>query len=153
MGILKRNAIVAWQFLRYSCVYKCAYGSCGSLFYWYTTLSCMRERGGEGGVSRKVGGWVQGKMMKEKGRIGKKIRVWVWLWLCVRFGSPSTFSFFFPWPCGASLGNKGGLRDGNWEGWFTFLLSPLHFAYYLLPTTTQSLPPSLPHHEIQVEYF
>jgi hypothetical protein len=71
MGILKRNAIVAWQFLRYSCVYKCAYGSCGSLFYWYTTLSCMRERGGEG-VSRKVGGWVQGKMMKEKGRIGKK---------------------------------------------------------------------------------
>jgi hypothetical protein len=35
----------------------------------------MRERGGEGGVSRKVGGWVQGKMMKEKGRIGKKIRV------------------------------------------------------------------------------
>lgn len=79
MGILKRNAIVAWQFLRYSCVYKCAYGSCGSLFYWYTTLSCMRERER---VSRKVGGWVQGKMMKEKGRIGKKTRVW--LWLCVR---------------------------------------------------------------------
>ena len=74
IGILKRNAMVVWQFMRYSCVYKCADGSCGSLFYWYTTLSCMRERERER-VSRKVGGWVQGKMMKEKGRIEKKIRV------------------------------------------------------------------------------
>ena len=59
IGILKRNAMVVWQFMRYSCVYKCADGSCGSLFYWYIIMherECVRERG----ASRRVGGWVKG---------------------------------------------------------------------------------------------
>jgi len=68
----------------------------------------MREREGEGGVSRRVGGWIQGKMTKEKGRIGKKIMsvvvVVCGIWFTFHFFS--FFLFFFSKPCGTSSGNK-----------------------------------------------
>lgn len=61
--------------------------------YSIGTLSCMREREREMfWASRRVGGWVQGRMMKEKGRIGKYTSVVV-----VEYGLWFTFHFcFFP---------------------------------------------------------
>ena len=116
----------------------------------------MRERGRERErVSRRVGGWIQGKMTKEKGRIGKKIMsvvvVVCGIWFTFHF-----FSFFF-FP--NLVVQVQAIR--RLIHLFVAIISPLRFAYYLLPTTTQSLSPPLSlslhryiyiyHHEIQVD--
>jgi hypothetical protein len=119
-----------------------------------------REREG-GGVSRRVGGWIQGKMTKEKGRIGKKIMsvvvVVCGIWFTFHFFS--FFFFFFP----NLVVQVQAIR--RLIHLFVVIISPLRFANYLLPTTTQSLSLSLSlslsisidiyiyisHHEIQVD--
>jgi hypothetical protein len=109
--------------------------SCGSLFYWY---AWEREREG-GGVSRRVGGWIQGKMTKEKGRIGKKIMsvvvVVCGIWFTFHF-----FSFFFFFSPNLVVQVQAIRRLIHL---FVVIISPLRFANYLLPTTTQSLSLSL----------